>query len=160
MSTENGSGVSGQAGAGISALPLGYSALEPLIAERHAGLGFRRRKDFRFAERMHASPLAVEEFSRAHFDYPVVFTRSDPVLPVALLGMTADKNDFVDDDGQWTSGTYIPSYLRRYPFALARENETSQRMLLCADLTAPNFDENAGPAEEKLFEKTSLWITY
>lgn len=152
MNTENGSGASAAAGAGISALPLGYSGLEPLVAERHKDLGFRRRRDFRFAEKLHAAPLAVEEFSRAHFDYPVVFTRTDPVLPVALLGMTADKNDFVGDDGQWTSGTYVPSYLRRYPFALARENDNSQRMLLCADLNAPNFDENAGPAEEKLFE--------
>lgn len=135
-----------------SAMPLGYASLEPLAAERHAKLGFRRRRDFHFAAKMHAAPLAVEEFARAHFHYPVVFTRGDPVLPVALLGMSPEQNDFVDDAGKWTEGVYIPSYLRRYPFALARESEGSDRMLLCADITAPNFDESAGPAEEKLFE--------
>lgn len=149
MTTGNGTEA---ATSGVSALPLGYRSLTPLLSERHGDLKFRRRRDFRFAEKLHAAPLAVEEFTRAHFHYPIVFTKTDPVLPVALLGIKSDQNDFIDDAGQWRDGLYIPSYIRRFPFALARENETSTRMLLCADLTAPNFDDASGEPDEVLFE--------
>ena len=57
------------------------------------------------------------------------------------------------DDGQWREDAYVPSYLRRYPFALARESAESDRMLLCADLEAPNFDPEGGPSEESLFKE-------
>lgn len=136
----------------VNALPLGYGSLTVLAAERHASLPFRKRRDYDFAKGLHATPIAADEFSRAHLHFPIVFSKSDPVLPVALLGMEPGKNDFVSADGKWREGTYVPSFLRRYPFALARESKDSERMLLCADLTAPNFDPEAGPSEEKLFQ--------
>lgn len=147
-----GNGTQDPAQAGVNALPLGYETLTVLAAERHAGLPFRKRRDFVFAKGLHATPIAADEFSRGHLHFPIVFTKSDPVLPMALLGMEPGKNDFVDENGNWRDGAYIPSYLRRYPFALARENAESDRMLLCADLKAPNFDPESGPTEEELFK--------
>lgn len=136
--------------AGMHALPIGYRSLTPLFSEQHAHLPFRRRRDFAFARALHAVPLALDEFMRAQAYYPIVFTRTSPSQPVALLGMSPGRNDFVDDAGVWRDGAYVPAYVRRYPFALVRENTHGRRMLLCADLTAANFEASRG--EEALFE--------
>lgn len=139
-----------RAGGGGQALPIGYRSLTPLFSEQHGALRFRRRRDFAFASALHAAPLALDEFMRAQAHYPIVFTRAAPSQPVALLGMSPGRNDFVDEDGAWRDGAYVPAYLRRFPFALVKENAASGRMLLCADLTAPNFEP--GSDEEALFD--------
>lgn len=135
---------------GAPGLPLGYKALTPLYSEQHGDLTFRRHASFAFARAIHAAPIAADEAGRVQAFYPFLFAPDPPYLPVALFSMSAGANDFVDADGAWRRGVYVPAYFRRYPFALLRENRESERMLLCADLTAPNF---AGASDaEKLFE--------
>lgn len=148
MAEENGNG--GAAQMSVTNMPPGYASLTPLLSEKHAELPFKRRRDYKFAATLHAVPLAADEFARAQQHFPIVFTNTDPVLPVALLGVESDKNDFVGPDGAWREHAYVPAYVRRYPFALVREKEDSDRMVLCADLTAENFAVN-GDGGEALF---------
>jgi hypothetical protein len=125
-------------------LPLGFKSLTPLIAEHHQDLRFTPSSPIEFAREMHAVPLLVEEFSRVQLSFPIVFTKGQPYFPVAMLSAEADRNDYLDGTGAWRANTYIPAYLRRYPFALVKERAESQRMLLYADLSAPHFADASG----------------
>ena len=72
------------------------------------------------------------ECSRAMQSYPIVFTTGDPVVPVAVLGLRGARNQFVEKNGSWRSGAYIPAYIRRYPFILM-ENPGRLQFTLCID---------------------------
>ena len=49
-------------------------------------------------------------------------------------------NLFVDADGNWEHGAYVPAYLRRYPFALASRSEDEYVVVVdrAADCIAAN----------------------
>jgi len=72
-----------------------------------------------FSLTVHAVPLGASEFGVAMRDYSIVFLRGehDAVLQaVAILGMKEGENLYVMPDGRWDRRTYIPAYIRRYPF--------------------------------------------
>ena len=54
------------------------------------------------------------------------------MVPVAVLGMREAKNQFVESDGSWRAGAYIPAYVRRYPFILMESPDRLQ-FTLCVD---------------------------
>jgi len=124
-------------------LPPLYGSIEPLQAARHASLRIRDM-GYGFARNLAAVPLAAEEFVAASRHLPIVFAAQAPHLPVALAGLTAERNGFVGEDGAWRRGAYIPSYLRRYPFLLVRVSNQSDEMALCLDPQAPQLSEEAG----------------
>ncbi|MEM7710782.1 MAG: SapC family protein [Pseudomonadota bacterium] len=132
-------------------LPLLYSMLTPVTPERHGALRLRGMRDFGHAINVNAIPLTAEEFPRAMRDYPIVLADGPANLPVALVGMTANRNDQIDEDGMWAKGRYVPAYLRRYPFLLVREAEGADRSVLCADMTSTLFTEDRGEGDA-LFE--------
>lgn len=74
-----------------------------------------------FAAGSHSIPLMIGEFAEASRAYPLVFAGPDH-LPLAVLGLEAEKNRFVNAD-HWQAGTYIPAYVRRYPFVFARTTD-------------------------------------
>ncbi len=96
--------------------------------------------------------LAAVEFGDACKEYPVVFVRagnagpdSKPAIaPLAVLGLRAGSNLFVDGD-KWT-GNYVPAYVRRYPFVMARLDDSSNNMAVCYDTQWPAFNETKGEA--------------
>lgn len=100
-------------------LPLFYKKPQLLSAERHRRAGIRPAADFGFARASNSVPLGASEFFAALFDFPIVFTETNPALPVAVLGVGSNRNAFIDSAGQWRANTYIPAYIRRYPFILA-----------------------------------------
>ena len=129
-------------------LPVLYSALEPLDADRHAALRLRDA-GHGFAGRLASIPLALEEFALAGRAMPIVFAAQAPHMPVGLTGLTPDRNLFVDATGAWRKGAYVPAYLRRYPFLLVRATADSDRLVLCIDPAAPQFSPTEG---EPLFD--------
>ena len=56
-------------------------------------------------------------------------------LPIAVMGLNAGENMFVRDDGLFEAATYIPAYIRRYPFVFANDDNAKQ-MVLCVDRAA------------------------
>lgn len=75
-----------------------------------------------FVRQTNAIPLSFTEFQPAIRDYPVVFATGDQgktFVPVAVLGMGPAENLLVAE-GRWQAGTYVPAYVRRYPFCMAR----------------------------------------
>lgn len=131
-------------------LPLLYQTLVPISPEGQGGLFFSGARDYSFAAKANAIPLTADEFPMALRDYPIVFSSGDRPTPLALVGMNKGRNDFVEADGRWRKGAYVPAYLRRYPFALVRESDEAERNILCADLSSTMF-ANSGDDAQKLF---------
>ncbi|MES2208558.1 MAG: SapC family protein [Pseudomonadota bacterium] len=131
-----------------------------LDRELHKDIKLNREAGFEFARLEIAVPLIVNEFSIAARDVPIVFSAGDGI-PLAVLGIRPDQNLFVDADGHWKAGCYIPAHLRRYPFIL-HEDEVNKRFSLCIDESAEHFKEDkAHDNGEPLFveEKPAPFVT-
>ncbi|MFP4003783.1 MAG: SapC family protein [Alphaproteobacteria bacterium] len=126
-----------------SALPLFYSAVEPLDKQRHASLGLvRERLNFSFAAQASAVPLNAAEFNFALKSYPIVFTSAAEPRPIAILGLQDGQNLFVNPDGSWRQGAYVPLYVRRYPFIFGTVDAENQ-FAFCVDTASDMVSENA-----------------
>jgi hypothetical protein len=117
-----------------------YSRPEPLNAESHGRLGLRRvEAPFLFAARSQVTPLTVAEFPAAAICYPIIFA-GENFQPLVVMGINADSNMFISANGAFEPGTYIPAYIRRYPFVLAND-ATSEKLVVCIDRDAPMLGE-------------------
>ena len=117
-------------------LPLFYNQLEPLSSQVHADWKARSMDAPTFLVGTHAVPLTVEEFAPASRFYPIVFSLGDQPVPLALMGLNEGVNTFVGEDGRFTGDAYIPAYIRRYPFMLARLTPNAEELSLCFDPTS------------------------
>lgn len=108
-----------------------------LNKEQHGSKGVSRpARPFGYAEKIRAVPLTISELGTAARHFPVIFSEMDQPLPLAVVGILDDQNLFVDDNGEWLEDTYIPGYLRRYPFALANDRQSdpnNPRMAMIVD---------------------------
>jgi len=111
--------------------PLLYNNPVPLDAVRHANLRLAGNADLRFARPTNAIPINLPEFPQAARCYPIGFIGGGQLYPVAIVGLRQD-NLFVDDQGRWKAGAFVPAYIRRYPFILG-EGLGDNRMALCID---------------------------
>lgn len=114
-------------------LPLFYKDLMPLNSRDHADWKVSNFDDASFLAGTHAIPLTVDEFVDAQRSYPIVFTANDTPLPIALMGLNEGVNTFIDENGKLEAGVYVPAYIRRYPFILAKLSADSEEMSLCFD---------------------------
>jgi len=114
-------------------LPLFYKDLLPLNSRDHGDWKVGSFENADFLANSHAIPLTVDEFVDAQRNYPIVFTAGDNPLPIALFGLNEGVNTFIDDNGKLQAGVYVPAYIRRYPFILAKLNRDSEDMSLCFD---------------------------
>ena len=115
-----------------AALPLFYRKPFALQARVHSEISLKRNANFRFALNTNAIPLTTAEFYHAQRDYPIVFTAEAVPLPVAVVGIKDAVNLFVQPDGTWRRGAYVPAYVRRYPFLFAEQPDTKD-LTLCID---------------------------
>lgn len=122
-------------------LPLFFKDLMPLNSKDHANYRSRPMSKAPWLANQHAVPLTVEEFVQAQRDMPIVFSTGPDPVPLALMGLNEGVNVFVNDEGTVTEEVYIPAYIRRYPYMLARLKPDSEEMSLCFDPTADNIGE-------------------
>ena len=102
--------------------PYGYQDIVPL-AKTHRVLLPTARQLPPALRGLTALPLSFTEFAVALRDYPIAFISGDKgasFVAMAILGVEAQRNLFVDDDGRWDAGSYLPAYVRRYPFCMTR----------------------------------------
>ena len=119
---------------GAEELPPFYKSITPLFSETHKRLRIEKVENYAFAADATAIVLAAEEFSLAERDYAIVFSKGKHVMPVILTGLPGERNQFVCARGRWTDGAYIPAYVRRYPFLLAKIEPNASDLSLCFDL--------------------------
>ncbi|MBI1391631.1 MAG: hypothetical protein GC152_02710 [Alphaproteobacteria bacterium] len=120
-----------------------------LNPEEHGALGIKALdRAFDFCAKIRAAPITISEVSVASKNYPIIFASVEQPMPLAVLGLVDDVNLFVDEDGKWEQYAYIPGYIRRYPFGVARD-EQSDRYAIVLDA---GFEGLSADAEGKLFE--------
>lgn len=133
-------------------LPLFYKDLVPLSSVDHANFHARSLDKAEFLIDQHAVPLTSDEFVSASRFYPIVFSAGDNPVPLALMGLNEGVNTFVDAEGKLINPVYVPAYVRRYPFLLAKLRPDTDELSLCFDPTSGavgEFDEG-----DALFEGT------
>ena len=123
-------------------LPMFYKEIVPLNATQHGTLKIRPVEKSPFIAQTHAIPITVDEFGLAQRHYPIVFSIGENPIPIALMGLNEGINVFLDPDGRpIDTTTYIPAYIRRYPFLLAKLNPESDELSLCFDPTTEAVGE-------------------
>jgi len=103
--------------------PFGYKEIVPLYKNNKVKLPAPGTVP-EFCTQLNAIPISYTEFSVACRDYPLVFTTGDEgqtYAPVAVLGLGTGENLFLAK-GAWDKNVYLPAYVRRYPFCMARVN--------------------------------------
>jgi len=124
-----------------------YDQPVALNSKTHLNLRIKPTDDgLRFSSKTNSVLLAGIEFPEACKHFPIVFakTAGKQALPMALLGFRDQENLFVDAGGRW-QGEYVPAYIRRYPFVLAK-GEAGQELTVCIDESYPGFGADEGQA--------------
>lgn len=131
-------------------LPMFYNDLMPLNSRDHATWKAKNADAAPWLIGQHAIPLTAEEFPQAARHYPIIFASGDNPVPLALMGLNEGVNIFVDEAGKVTQPIYIPAYVRRYPFLLAKLNPSSEELSLC-------FDPSSGLISDSVEEGQDLF---
>ncbi len=118
--------------------PLFFNDPHPISKDRHGNAGLNKLDHVSFAAKTNSIPLNIVEFFDACKHFPIVFTTGEQPTPVALVGIEDSHNYFVGDKGEWQQDTYLPAYIRKYPFILM-EDQAADRWILCVDEKAPNY---------------------
>ena len=147
-----------------ASLPVFYNDLAPLNSRDHAGWKGRSTDRAPWLSGFHAIPLTVEEFPQAGRFYPIIFSTGDEPVPLALMGLNEGVNVFVDAEGKVTDEIYVPAYVRRYPFLLARLSPDAEDLSLCFDPSSDlvgDFEEgNALFDGDQASEHTKAILTF
>lgn len=135
--------------------PYGYSQIVPLDKGARVDLPAQGALPDVFRS-MHIIPLSYAEIAIASRDYPIAFVSGDGelnFLAMAILGLEQQQNLFLTADGAWDPATYVPAYVRRYPFCMARvtlDGKEQSERIACVETSAlapdgePLYDDKGG----------------
>lgn len=129
-------------------MPLFYNKPIPLDKKEHADLSLKKNFGLSFTEGVNAVPINMIEMPQICHFYPIGFSPDAGATPVAILGLRDNENLFLDSKGQWLEETYIPAYIRRYPFIFS-EAPGSDQLALCIDV---NKDVLESGGEQRFFD--------
>lgn len=132
-----------------SGLPMFFVQPSVIDKARHASAGVSTKLDLSFARGTNSVPLNAIEFLEAAKHFPIVFTTDEQPLPVAVLGFEQD-NYFITDKNHWRAHSYVPAYIRQYPF-IFYQPENDERFFLCIDEGSSMYEANAGGDAMPLF---------
>lgn len=133
-------------------MPLFYGGLQPLSSQLHGKFHTKPGETAPFLAKTHAIPITVDEFVSVQRFCPIVFSVGDNPVPLALMGLNEGVNVFIDDEGKVVSEVYMPAYVRRYPWMLARLSPQAQELTLCFDPTSGlvgEFEEGSALFDEE-----------
>lgn len=136
-----------------------YERALALNRERHQQLKIQLKANhFSFARKTNSVLIAGSELAEAARDYPLVFIGSEEGVftLAALVGLNDKENILVDAEGRWEANTYIPAFIRRYPFVLAG-SDNSEALTVCVDEAYSGIGVEQG---EPLFNADGSETTY
>ncbi|MFT3858886.1 MAG: SapC family protein [Aquabacterium sp.] len=124
-----------------------YERLVPIDREQHRQLRIHQGPGrMGFARETNSMLLAATELPLAALDYPCVFVQSgDQHTLIAVVGLRDKENLMISEGGDWAEHSYVPAFVRRYPFVLA-EQPGSNEMTLCVDEAFDGLDNSQGEA--------------
>lgn len=74
------------------------------------------------------------------------------------MGLRDHENLFVQPDGGWARGCYLPAFLRRYPFVLAEAGGDGTRFTVCLDRACPGLNTDRGEALFDAEGRETPWL--
>jgi SapC protein len=124
-----------------------YQKPARLNSAAHGKLRFTPLSTFDFASKVSSIPIIAAEFPVACRQYPLVFVEGPTGLlsAQAVLSFEKDRNAFLDPKGNWTA-TYVPAFIRRYPFVLAEIPGKTEDFDVAFDEGSGCFDKKKGEA--------------
>lgn len=134
-----------------------YERATPVTVNAHRDVSVRAGAGYGFAQKVNSVPLTAIEFAAAAAHYPIVFAGAEGrVMPAVILGAKSNENFFIED-GKWRAGTYIPAFVRRYPFVFSTDRDNKNFIL--------NIDEsyegvNRDGRGERLFDSDGNQTVY
>ncbi|SHL68766.1 SapC protein [Roseovarius marisflavi] len=135
-----------------------YENAKMVTAKEHGDISVRTGQSYEFTRKVNSVPLTAIEFTAAAAHYPVVFAGTeDKVMPAVILGVSENENLFLEEGGGWKKGTYIPAFVRRYPFVFSTDKDGKNFIL--------NIDEsfdgcNREGRGERLFDSDGAQTVY
>jgi len=136
-------------GSTTPALPLFYKKPVPLDAKAHANMALKKNFGLGFTKEVNAVPINLIEMPQICHFYPIAFSPDGNATPVAIMGLRDNENLFLNDKGEWEPDTYIPAYIRRYPFIFS-EVPNGDQLSLCVDMDNDIIEEGG---EQKFFDE-------
>lgn len=140
--------------------PFGYGEVVPLQKTDRVLLPAPRSTPD-FCRSINALALSFTEFNTAARDYPIVFTSADggkTYAPVIVLGLADEQNLFVDAAGEWDVATYLPAFVRRYPFCISRlQLKGGQRSERVVCIASSYLDPRGMPLFDAAAKPTPQW---
>ncbi|ABK43436.1 hypothetical protein Mmc1_0917 [Magnetococcus marinus MC-1] len=145
--------------------PPGFGPVRPLDRVRHRGLGLKAGSQA-FALKNPAIRIALSEFFPACRDYPIIFARtapSLPVIPMIITGIRQEENIFISRKGNWRKPYYVPAFVRGHPFCLVQlkrgttaQGQASMQRIVCVD--EEMLEPNDRPFIDYRGKDTPAWI--
>ncbi len=129
-------------------LPLFYKNPTPLDGNRHANLSLKKNFGLSFTKDINAVPINLIEMPQICHTYPIAFSPDASATPVAILGLRDNENLYLNNKNEWLADSYIPAYIRRYPFIFS-EIPGNDQLTLCIDFDESTVEEGG---EQKFFE--------
>lgn len=125
------------------AAPLFYRRVVPLDSRLHRSRKIATpEKPLEYARAANVIPALTDEFASAAVEMPIAFIPgADSPSAVFVTGLRPGSNLFVDAAGRW-SGSYVPAYLRRYPFIIG--DVPNGEPILCIDGDYEGFRDDSG----------------
>ncbi|MDB5563151.1 MAG: SapC family protein [Hyphomicrobiales bacterium] len=123
--------------------PLFYQNIVPLNRETHRTLRLKAlARPLDYARLANMVPALTDEFAAAAQEIPIAFLpgTAQPAA-VFVTGLKPGRNAFITEDGRW-NGSYVPAYLRRYPFIIGDVPDADP--ILCIDANFEGFGEVDG----------------
>ena len=139
--------------------PFGYKEIVPLNRAHKVRL-LKPGEIPEFALGLNSIPISYSEYALVQRDYPIIFLAAEPkgtYLTVAVLGMTAGENLF-NNGGKWAGNVYVPAYIRRYPFCMAKvtlDKVEQQSRLICVEKSY--LDEQGEAMFDEKGEPSAKW---
>jgi hypothetical protein len=121
--------------------PFAYTEIVPLRKE-HRVLVPQSGKIPPAFHALNALPISMVEFQLVARDYPIVFVASGggkTYAAFAVLGLETGKNLFLMPDNTWDRRSYVPAYVRRYPFCMSTitvDGQLREERLVCVEKSA------------------------
>jgi len=136
---------------------------KPLDKDADRELKIRPLSSFKHADGLNIIPIYAGEIAESAKRYPVIFAKDmNGYMPLVITGHAEGVNNFVDKNGVWREGCYIPALVRTYPFAVA-QNEGN--FFIVADRGYKGFtkdgerifDDEGAPTElgDRILKNTS-----
>jgi len=148
MSQTDGSTPTGAQVTDAPQMPLFFTNVTGVNPTETPELRLDRDHGHAFAAKAQTIPLGLGEFEAAARSYPILYTTGPNPVPVALVGLDVRGNLFVGPDGKWRADTYIPAYVRCFPFVLI-DDQASGSTFIGMEANAACLGNNVGA---RLFE--------